>query len=63
MDRHIKNKGIHSQLVKRGYDQHWANHDEEEKEYVWQESQWCPRGLSRSQKGRVQRLRNKELEA
>jgi hypothetical protein len=48
MDWHIKNKGIHSQLGKHGYDQHWANHDEEEKEYVWQESQWCPRGMSRS---------------
>ena len=29
---------------------------------VWQEGQWCPGGLVRSQKRRVQRLRNRELE-
>ena len=31
-----------------------------EEEYVWQEDHWCPRGLTRSQKRRVQRLRNRE---
>jgi len=30
--------------------------------YVWQEGQWCLGGLTRSQKRRVQRLRNKEME-
>ena len=30
-------------------------------EYVWQKGQWCPPGLRKSQKRRVQRLRNKEL--
>ena len=34
----------------------------EEKEYVWQEGQWCPGGLTKSQKRRVQRLRNGELQ-
>ena len=29
---------------------------------MWQEGQWCPGGLTRSQKRRVQRLRNKETE-
>ena len=29
---------------------------------MWQEGQWCPRGLTRSQKRRVQRLKNKEME-
>ena len=29
----------------------------------WQEGQWCPRGIKRSQKRRVQCLRNRELEA
>ena len=30
--------------------------------YVWQKGQWCPPGLRKSQKRRVQRLRNRELE-
>jgi hypothetical protein len=30
-------------------------------EYGWQENQWCPSGLTRSQKRRVQHLRNDEL--
>ena len=34
----------------------------DEEEYVWQEGQWCPRGLTRSQKRMVQRLRNRKLE-
>ena len=29
---------------------------------MWQEGQWCPGGLTRSQKRRVQCLRNKEME-
>ena len=33
------------------------------REYVWQEGQWCPGDLTRSQKRRVRRLRNRELEA
>ena len=32
------------------------------KNIFWQEGQWCPGGLTRSQKRRVQRLRNRELE-
>ena len=32
------------------------------REYIWQEDQWCPGRLTRSQKRMVQRLRNKELE-
>ena len=32
------------------------------RKYVWQEGQWCPGGLTRSQKRGVQRLRNRELE-
>ena len=53
MDRRVKNEGIHNRLGKRGYDQNWAAHDEGEKEYVWQEDQWCLGGLTRSQKRRV----------
>jgi hypothetical protein len=37
------------------------NQGEEEREYIWQEGQWCPPGLRRSQKRRVQGLRNQEL--
>ena len=33
-----------------------------ERKYVWQEGQWCLGGLTRSQKRRVQCLRNRELE-
>jgi hypothetical protein len=62
MDRRIKNEGFHDLLGKRAYDQSWASRDEE-KEYVWQEGQWCLGGLTKSQKRRVQRLRNRELEA
>jgi hypothetical protein len=47
MDWHIKNEGVHDWLGKRAYDQSWADRDEE-KEYVWQEGQWCPGGLTRS---------------
>jgi hypothetical protein len=62
MDRRIKNKCVHDRLGKRAHDQNWADRNEK-KEYVWQEGQWCLGGLTRSQKRRVQRLRNRELEA
>ena len=64
MDRRLKNKSVHDRLGKRVVDQDWADHEEEsnEEEYIWQEGQWCPEGLTRSQKRRVQRLRSKELE-
>jgi hypothetical protein len=42
-------------------DHRWVDHEEEDREYVWQKGQWCPPGLRRSQKRRVQRLRNQEL--
>jgi hypothetical protein len=51
--RHLK--------IKRQADQRWVDQEEEECEYIWQEGQWCPPGLRRSQKRRVQRLRNQEL--
>ena len=64
MDRRLKNKSVHDRLGKRVVDQDWANYEEEDNErrYVWQEGQWCPGGLKRSQKRRVQHLRNKEME-
>ena len=64
MDWCLKNRSVHDQLGKRVVNQNWADHEEEsnEEEYVWQEGQWCPGGLTRSQKRRVQWLRNKELE-
>ena len=60
----LKNRSVHDRLGKRVVDQNWANYEEEsnEEEYVWQEGQWCPRGLTKSQKRRVQRLKNRELE-
>ena len=64
MDWRLKNKSIHDRLGKRVVDQDWADHEEggSQREHVWQEGQWCPGGLTRSQKRRVQRLRNKEME-
>ena len=64
MDRRLKNKSIHDRLGKRVVGQDWADHEEgsNQRKHVWQEGQWCPRGLTRSQKRRVQRLRNKEME-
>ena len=58
MDRRLKNGSVHNRLRKRVVDQNWADYEE----YVWQEDQWCLGGLTRSQKRRVQCLRNKELE-
>jgi hypothetical protein len=46
---------------KRQADLRWADQEEDEDEYVWQKGQWCPPGLRKSQKRRVQRLRNHEL--
>jgi predicted nucleic acid-binding Zn-ribbon protein len=46
---------------KRQADQRWADQEEDEHEYIWQEGQWCPPGLRKSQKRRVQRLKNREL--
>ena len=63
MDRRLKNISVHDRLRKRVVDQNWADYEEgDEEEYVWQEGQWCPGGLTRSQKRRVQHLRNRELE-
>jgi hypothetical protein len=46
---------------KRQANLRWADHEEDEDEYIWQKGQWCPPGLRKSQKRRVQRLRNREL--
>jgi hypothetical protein len=46
---------------KRQADFRWADQEEDEDEYIWQKGQWCPPGLRKSQKRRVQRLRNREL--
>ena len=64
MDRRLKNKSVHDWLGKQVVDQDWADYEEKgnERKYVWQKGQWCLGGLTRSQKGRVQRLRNKEFE-
>ena len=63
MDWRLKNGSIHNRLGKRVVNQDWADYEEDnERKYVWQEGQWCPGGLTRSQKRRVQRLRNRELE-
>jgi hypothetical protein len=46
---------------KRQADLRWAGQEEDEDEYIWQKGLWCPPGLRKSQKRRVQRLRNREL--
>jgi hypothetical protein len=50
MGRRIKSRSIHDRLGKLVVDQNWANYEEKDdgEEYVWQEGQWCPRGLTRS---------------
>jgi predicted SprT family Zn-dependent metalloprotease len=47
---------------KRQADLRGADQEEEEHEYIWQEGQWCLLALRKSQKRRVQRLRNRELQ-
>jgi hypothetical protein len=61
-DRHLKINRIDDQPKKRYADHRWIDHEEEEDQgYIWQKGQWCPPSLRRSQKRRVQRLRNQEL--
>jgi hypothetical protein len=60
-DRRQKIIEVIDHPMKRQADQRWADQEEEEHEYIWQEGQWCPLGLRKSQKRRVQRLRNREL--
>ena len=52
MNRCLKNRSVHDWLQKRVVDQNWADYEEEgdEEEYVWHEGQWCPGGLTISQK-------------
>jgi hypothetical protein len=55
----LKINRIDDQPRKRHADYRWVDHEKEEDlEYVWQKGKWCPPGLRRSQKRRVQRLRN-----
>jgi hypothetical protein len=60
-DRRLKIIEVIDHPRKRQVDQRRANQEEEEHKYIWQEGQWCPPGLRKSQKRRVQRLRNREL--
>jgi hypothetical protein len=59
--RRLKINEVNDHPRKRQADQRWVDQEEEEREYIWQEGQWCPPGLRTSQKRRVQRLRNQEL--
>jgi hypothetical protein len=59
--RRLKINEVIDHPRKRQVDQRWADQEEEEREYIWQQGQWCPPGLRKSQKRRVQRLRNQEL--
>jgi hypothetical protein len=59
--RRVKINEVNDHPRKRYADRRWVDQEEQEREYIWQEGQWCPPGLRRSQKRRVQRLRNQEL--
>jgi hypothetical protein len=59
--RRVKINEVNDHPRKRYADQKWVDQEEQEREYIWQEGHWCPPGLRRSQKRRVQRLRNQEL--
>ena len=61
MDQRVKNERVHDRLGKRVHDQNWADRDDER--VCLARRPWCLGGLIRSQKRRVQRLRNRELEA
>jgi hypothetical protein len=60
-NRRLKINEVIDHPRKRQADQRWADQEEEEREYIWQQGQWCLPGLRKSQKRRVQRLRNREL--
>ena len=49
MDQRLKNGSVHNRLGKRVVDQDWVDYEEEgnEREYVWQEGQWCPGGFNK----------------
>jgi hypothetical protein len=59
--RRLKINEVIDHPRKRQADQRWVDQEEEEREYIWQEGQWCSPGLRKSQKRRVHRLRNQEL--
>jgi hypothetical protein len=60
--RRLKINEIDDQPRKRYADHRWVEHEEDEDHgYVLQKGHWCPPGLRRSPKRRVQRLRNQEL--
>jgi hypothetical protein len=59
--RRVKINEVNDHPRKRHADQKWVDHEGQECEYVWQKGQWCPPGLRKSQKRRVQCLRNQEL--
>jgi hypothetical protein len=63
MDWRLKIESVHDRLGERITYQDMVKQDMrgyEQGEYIWQKNQWCPRGLTKSQKRRVQRLRNDE---
>jgi hypothetical protein len=60
-DRRLKINEVIDYPRKRQADQRWADQEEEECKYIWKQGQWCPPGLGKSQKRRVQHLRNREL--
>jgi hypothetical protein len=63
MDWRLKIESVHDRLGERITDQDIVEQYMgvyEQEEYIWQKNQWCPRGLTKSQKRRVQCLRNDE---
>jgi hypothetical protein len=59
--RRLKINEVIDHPRKRQADRRWVDQEEEEREYIWQEGQWCLPGLRKSQKRRVQCSRNREL--
>jgi hypothetical protein len=47
-NQHVKMENIYDRLKTEVADQEIVD-----EEYVWQKNQWCPSGLTRSQKRRV----------
>ena len=60
-NRRLKMDDSYDYQKKRYASQDWTEYDESHSGYVWQKGQWCPPGLRKTQKRRVQRLRYREI--
>jgi hypothetical protein len=60
--RRVKINEVNDHPRKRYADQRWVDQEEQEREYIWQEGQWCPHGLRRSKKKKGSALEEPRVE-